>query len=74
MKFYSPKLLCENVSELVLGADVTDIHAPFFQTALDEVVLDPDVLASLVEDGVLGQCQGRLAVHLELDCLDLSTK
>jgi hypothetical protein len=38
------------------------------------VVLDPDVLASLVEDEVLGQCQGRLAAHLELDCLGLSTK
>jgi hypothetical protein len=59
---------------LILGVDVTGLHAPFFQTALDEVVLDSDVLASLVEDGVLGQCQGRLAVHLELDCLGLSTK
>jgi hypothetical protein len=59
---------------LVLGADVTGIHAPFFQTTPDEVVFDPDVLASLVKDGVLGQCQGRLAVHLELDYLSLTTK
>jgi hypothetical protein len=59
---------------LVLGADVTGLHAPFFQTALDKVVLDLDVLACLVEDGVLGQWQGKLVVHLELDYLGLLTK
>jgi hypothetical protein len=58
----------------VLGADVTGLHAAFFQIALDAVVLDPDVLASLVEDEILRQCQGRLVVHLEFNCLILSTK
>jgi hypothetical protein len=59
---------------LVLSADVTGLHAPFFQTAPDEVVVDLDVLASLVDDKVLGQYQGRLAIHLELNYLDLMTK
>jgi hypothetical protein len=53
---------------------VIGLHAPFFQAALDEVLLDPDVIASLVEDRVLGQCQGRLAVHLELNYFGLLTK
>jgi hypothetical protein len=53
---------------------VIGLHAPFFQTALDEVLLDPDVFASLVEDMILGQCKGRLAVHLELNYFSLSTK
>ena len=46
----------ENISELVHGVDMAGLHAPLFQTISDEMVFDPDVLASLVEDGILGQC------------------
>jgi len=43
---------------------VIGLDASIFQAAADEVVLDPDVLASLMEDWILGQGEGRLAVHL----------
>jgi hypothetical protein len=59
---------------LVLSHNITGLQAPFFQTAPDEVILDPNVLASLVEDRVFGQNQDILVVHLELDYLSLSTK
>jgi hypothetical protein len=64
-----PKGLGDEVGELVLGVDLADLDAPLIQAAFDEVVLDPDMLASLMEDGVLRQGQGGLAVHLELHCL-----
>jgi hypothetical protein len=38
------------------------------------MVLDLDMLSSLMEDRVSGQCQGTLVVHLELDHLGLLTK
>jgi hypothetical protein len=47
------------------------LDASIFQTAADEVVLDPDVLAPLMEDWILGQGKGRLAVHLQLHHLDV---
>jgi hypothetical protein len=58
-----PKRLGEQVCKLVLGVDVACLDAPFLQTALDEVVPHPDVLAPFMENGVLGQGQSGLAVH-----------
>jgi len=60
--------------ELILGVDVAGLDAPFIQAASDEVVLDPDMLDALMEDGVLRQGQGGLAVHPELHCLCVSAK
>jgi hypothetical protein len=60
-----PKRLGEQVCKLVLGVDVVCLDAPFLQTALDEVVPHPDVLAPLMENGVLGQGQSGLAVQSE---------
>jgi hypothetical protein len=60
-----PKRLGEQVSKLVLGVDVACLDAPFLQTASDEVVPHPDVLAPFIENWVLGQGQSRLAVHSE---------
>ena len=71
MKLDSPKWFSENVGELIHGVDVVGLHTPLFQAASDEVELNPDVLASPMENGVLGQCQGRLAVYSELDRLRL---
>jgi hypothetical protein len=48
-----PKGLGEEVGKLVLGVDVADLDAPLIQAAPDEVVLDADMLAALMEDGVL---------------------
>jgi hypothetical protein len=58
-----PKGLGEQVRKLILGVDVACMDAPFCQTVTDEVVSHPDVLASFMEHGVLGQRQGGLAVH-----------
>jgi hypothetical protein len=40
-----PKRLGEQVCKLILGVDVACLDAPFLQTASDEVVPHPDVLA-----------------------------
>lgn len=61
-----PKRLGEQVCELVRGVDVARLDAPFFQAAADEVIPQSDVLAPFVENGVLCQSQGGLAVHQEL--------
>ena len=63
-----PKGLGEKIDELILGVDVAGLDAPLIQTAPDEVVLDADMLVALMEDGVLRQSQGGLAVHPELHC------
>src|SRR6185437_2174820 len=61
-----PKGLGEQVCKLVLGVDVACLDAPVLQTASDEVVPHPDVLAPFVENGVLCQGQSGLAVHSKL--------
>jgi hypothetical protein len=60
-----PKGLGEHIRKLVLGVDVARLEAPFLQAASDEVVPHPDVLASLMKNGVLCQGQSGLAVHPE---------
>jgi hypothetical protein len=60
-----PKRLGEQVCKLVLGIDVACLDAPFLQTASDEVVSHPNVLAPFMENGVLGQGQSGLVVHSE---------
>jgi hypothetical protein len=58
-----PKRLGEQVCKLVLGVDVACLDAPFLQTASDEVVPQPNVLAPFMENEVLSQGQSGLAVH-----------
>jgi len=53
---------------------VVSLDAPILQAIPDEVVLDPDVLASAMEDWVLGNRKGRLAVHLELHHIHLAAQ
>jgi hypothetical protein len=60
-----PKRLGEQVCKLVIGVDVACLDASFLQTASDEVVHHPDVLAPFMENGILGQGQSGLAVHSE---------
>ena len=69
-----PKRLGEKIGELILGVDVVGLDAPITQTAPNEVVLDSDMLAVLMEDGVLRQGQSRLVVHLELHCSCVSAQ
>ena len=47
--------LGEDVGQLISSGDVISLDTPIFQAVPDEVILDPDVLASPMEDGVLGQ-------------------
>lgn len=53
LELHSPKGLGEKVCQLILGVDVAGLDAPLVQAAPNEVVLDADVLAALMEDGVL---------------------
>jgi len=50
--------LGEDVCKLISGWNVFGLDASIFQAASDEVVLDPDMLAPLMEDRVLGQSEG----------------
>jgi hypothetical protein len=56
--------LGQNVGGLISSGNVVGLDASFFQTLSDEVVLGPDVLASVMQDRILCQGKGRLAVHL----------
>jgi len=47
--------LGENVGQLISSANVVGLDASIFQTLPDEVILDPDVLAPVMEDWILGQ-------------------
>jgi hypothetical protein len=69
-----PKRLGEQVCKLVLGVDVACLDAPFLQTASDEVVPHPDVLAPFMKNRVFGQGQSRLAVHSEIHCSSVSAE
>jgi hypothetical protein len=59
---------------LFLGVDVAYLDAPFLQTASDEVLPHPDVLALFMKNGVLGQGQSRLAVHSEFHRSNVSAE
>jgi hypothetical protein len=60
-----PKGLGEQIHKLVLGVDVSRLEVPFLQTASNEVVPHPDVLAPFMKNEVLCQGQSELAVHHE---------
>jgi hypothetical protein len=53
LKLDSSKGFGEEVSELVLRADVVGLDAPIVQAAPYEVILHPDVLDVLMEDRFL---------------------
>jgi hypothetical protein len=68
------KRLGEQVCKLIIDVDVACLDAPFLQTASEEVVPHPDVLAPFMENGVLGQGQSGLAVHSEFHRSSVSTE
>lgn len=69
-----PKGLGEKVGEPILGVDVAGLDAPLVQAAPNEMILDVDVLAALMEDEILRQGQSGLAVHPELHCFSISAQ
>ena len=68
------KGLGERIRKLILGVDVARLDGSFLQAASDEVIPDPDVLAPLMEHGILGQRKSGLAVHPELHCSSVSAE
>ena len=46
--------LGEDVCQLISSGDVVGLNAPFLQAIPDEVIFDSDVLASVMEDWILG--------------------
>ena len=46
------------------------LDASIFQKVSNEVIIDPYVLASVMENWILGQGQSRLVVHLQLHHID----
>jgi hypothetical protein len=71
LKLYLPECLCQDVSELVLDVDVVGVDKSFLNAVANKVVPQLDMLASLMEDGILAQHQCRFAVHHELHALGL---
>jgi hypothetical protein len=71
LKLYSPECLRQDVSELILGVDVVGVDESFLNAVVNEVVPQLDMLASLVEDGILAQRRCQLAVHHELHTFSL---
>jgi hypothetical protein len=69
-----PNKLGDQVCKLILGVDVACLDAPLLQTASDEVMPHPDVLAPFMENGVLGQGQSGLVVHSEFHRSSVSAK
>jgi hypothetical protein len=49
-----PQRLGENIGQLISSGNVAGLDAPVLQAISDEVVLDVDVLTSLMKDRVLG--------------------
>ena len=47
--------LGEYVCKLISSGDVVGLNAPVLQAVPDEVLLDPDVFAPVMEDRILGQ-------------------
>ena len=74
LKLHSPKRFGEEVSKLVLCANVVGFDAPILQAAPYEVILHPNVLDALTEDKVPRQGQSGLAIHPKLYCFGISAR
>ena len=55
-----PKRLGEQVCKLIPGVDVACLDVSFLQTASDEVVPHPDVLAPFMKDGFFARARADL--------------
>jgi len=67
-KFTEPitrQRLCQDVSKLLLSADVLNVHSPVSNTLSNKMKSNINVLASIVKDRILTEGDCRLAVHLQ---------
>jgi hypothetical protein len=71
LESYSPECLHSNVSELVLSADELSTNTALLNTLPHIVISHTDVLAALMKDRVLQQCEGGFVVHPQLNWLGL---
>jgi hypothetical protein len=60
MELDPPKGHGEKVGKLVLSVDVAGLDAPLIQAAPDKVVLNADMLATLMEDGFFTKAKADL--------------
>ena len=67
-KSNAPKWLGEDVPELSSCLDILELDLSTVDAITDEVILGVDVLASVTEDRVLCQSNGRLIVHHQGRC------
>ena len=63
--------LRQYVCQLLLRANVVDDDIPVLHALPDEMVSGVNVLAPVMENGVLGHCNAGLVVHLDLRRSDL---
>ena len=67
-KFTKPvsrQRLCQDVSQLLLSADVLNVQLPIPNTLADEMKSDIYMFTPIVEDRIFTESNSRLAVHLE---------
>ena len=66
-KFTEPitrQRLCQDVSKLLLSADVLNVHLPISNTVPNEMESHIFVFTSVMENGILSEGYSRLAIHL----------
>jgi hypothetical protein len=59
----SSPCLSQDIRQLILHHSVVDVDAVLINTVTDEVIAYVDVLAPLMEDGILAQYDGRLVIY-----------
>jgi hypothetical protein len=69
-----PKGFGEQIRKLVLSVDVARLEILFLQSASNEVVPHPDMLAPFMKNRVLCQGQSGLVVHPEFHRSNVSTE
>jgi hypothetical protein len=74
LKELDPPKLGEQIRKLVLSVDVARLEVLFLQSASNEVVPHPDMLAPFMKNRVLCQGQSELVVHPEFHRSNVSTE
>jgi hypothetical protein len=59
--------LSQNISNLLLSADVLNVQLPVFDTLSNEMEPDSNMFTSIVEDMILTEGYSRLAIHFQYE-------
>ena len=57
--------LRQDISQLLLSADVLNVHLPVANALSNEMIAHIYMFTSIVENGILTECNRRSAVHLQ---------